>query len=861
MSVSTIIIICCLALLVLLLIQSMSVNKATGRLNKQLKTHSAAEKQLITLIDTIPQLVWISRPDGSVEYYNKSWYEYTGLSPEASLGRGGSQVVHPDDLMRARERWSEALATGTNPHIEYRLRSAEGDYRWFLGQALPFKDDTGNIVSWYGTITDIDEQVNTRTNMRANAVELEKQVAQRTSYLQLLQRLAFLANESTDYASTVEAFLKEIGSAFQFEIGHFFEQDKNPDYLVSSHLWYVQGCQNSESFKAATESLRFSAHQGLIGGVIASAAPIWLEDLPNSPTYLRTDAARAAGLLTGVAFPVLMNKSVVGVLEFYSTQLRRSDPALLHVFEQIGEHLGRVIERQKHLLAITAKEHLLKYFVANTPASVAIFDKRMNYIYVSKRWVQDYECGYDSDSIIGKSHYEIFPDLPDQWKAIHARCLAGNIERNQADPWRRDDKEIIWINWEVHPWYENDGSIGGIFIFSENITEQHEAAAKIELAEQRYRGLFEGAYDAIVVVNKEGNIQLANARTFSLFGYSSNELLGQPVEILLPETRRLSHAQLRSNYFHQPQSRAMGAGIELNGVKKDGSTVALDISLSPVITSDELQVTAIIRDITERRQAEATLKKQADELSRRTQELARSNYELEQFAYVASHDLKEPLRMITSYTQLIARRYETQLDEQAKQYIHFVVDGALQLNALISDLLTYSRASQGELPLATVDFSLLIVQVLKNLSTTIEESGASITFDPLPTTKANSTQMSRVLQNLLSNAIKFHGKSTPRIHVSCRVHGTEWLFSIQDNGIGIDPQFASRIFVLFQRLHPRRVYPGTGIGLAVCKKIIERHGGRIWFESQPDKGTCFYFTLPKMELEERQGDARELQAH
>jgi signal transduction histidine kinase len=241
-------------------------------------------------------------------------------------------------------------------------------------------------------------------------------------------------------------------------------------------------------------------------------------------------------------------------------------------------------------------------------------------------------------------------------------------------------------------------------------------------------------------------------------------------------------------------------------------------------------------NITARHQAE-------EELKRTLAELARSNEELQRFADVASHDLQEPLRMVSSYTQLLARRYKGRLDADADEFIAYAVDGANRMQELITDLLEYSRVGTRGKSFAPVDSAAVLGQALTNLKAAIEESGAVVTHDPLPTLLADKTQLTQLFQNLVGNAIKFRGQEPPRIHVSAEQQGNAWVFSVRDHGIGIDPQYSERIFAIFQRLHTREEYPGTGIGLAVCRKIVERHHGRIWVESQPGQGSTFFFTL------------------
>ncbi|HEX8203479.1 MAG TPA: ATP-binding protein, partial [Isosphaeraceae bacterium] len=245
-------------------------------------------------------------------------------------------------------------------------------------------------------------------------------------------------------------------------------------------------------------------------------------------------------------------------------------------------------------------------------------------------------------------------------------------------------------------------------------------------------------------------------------------------------------------------------------------------------------------DITARKRVES-------ELARKAEELARSNAELEQFAYVASHDLQEPLRMVTSYVQLLARRYRGRLDADADDFIDFAVDGATRMQALINDLLAYSRVGSRGGPVAPTDSRAALENALANLTIAISEGEAVVRVGELPVVRADATQLTQLFQNLISNAIKFRGPDPPRIAVEARRRGPAWVFSVCDNGIGIDPRHVERIFLIFQRLHSRAEYPGTGIGLALCKRIVERHGGRIWVDSRPGRGSSFVFTLPAEE--------------
>jgi signal transduction histidine kinase len=233
------------------------------------------------------------------------------------------------------------------------------------------------------------------------------------------------------------------------------------------------------------------------------------------------------------------------------------------------------------------------------------------------------------------------------------------------------------------------------------------------------------------------------------------------------------------------------------------------------------------------------------ELKAREEELQRSNKELEQFAYMASHDLQEPLRMVSSYNQLLEKRYKDQLDQDAKDFIGFAVDGANRMQRLIDDLLSYSRVNTRGQPFVAVDSQAILGDALANLQSQIEETGAVVTNDALPKIKGDESQLLRIFQNLIENALKFRGSKSPRIHISAKNQKKSWLFSIKDNGMGIDPKYKDKIFVIFQRLHSKTEYKGTGIGLTICKRIVERHGGQIWIESKLNEGSTFYFTILK----------------
>jgi light-regulated signal transduction histidine kinase (bacteriophytochrome) len=282
----------------------------------------------------------------------------------------------------------------------------------------------------------------------------------------------------------------------------------------------------------------------------------------------------------------------------------------------------------------------------------------------------------------------------------------------------------------------------------------------------------------------------------------------------------------------------MGIGRDLFGVRKDGTEVAVEIGLNPIDSREGPMVMASIVDVAERKRHERLL-------AERAQELERSNAELEQFAYVASHDLQEPLRMVASYAELLAERYQGKLDAKADKYIGYAVDGAKRMQRLVNDLLAYSRVGRHQAAVGSTDMNQVLQEVLKNLQHVVQNASAKVEIGQLPVVVADEGQLAQVFQNLIGNALKFVSDSPPVVRIGAEAFGQGWKFSVEDNGIGIESGYSERIFQMFQRLHDRQSYEGNGIGLTIAKKIVERHGGRIWFESVLGRGTTFFFTLPQ----------------
>jgi PAS domain S-box-containing protein len=379
-------------------------------------------------------------------------------------------------------------------------------------------------------------------------------------------------------------------------------------------------------------------------------------------------------------------------------------------------------------------------------------------------------------------------------------------------------------------------------------------AAILDISERKrlemlFRATVESAPVAMVMIDTTGTIQLVNSEMERLFGYERQVLLHQKIEVLIPQRYRAHHPGLRTGFFDTPQARRMGAGRDLNGLRRDGTEFPVEIGLNPVQTEDDTLVLAAIVDLTERQRA-------ADAALRRTNEaLERSNIELQRFAYVASHDLQTPMRNVASFVELLQATYTDQLDAQANDWIGRIVQSVKQLQTLVRDLLEYSQVDAQAHPFTPVPGREVFDAAVTLLESSIRESGAQVSCGELPVLTGDRSQLVQLLINLIGNSLKYRGTEVPQIRVEADRLDGEWRIMVRDNGIGIDPRYHDRIFEIFERLHDQRSHPGSGIGLAVCRRVVHRHGGRIWVESESGTGSRFYFTIP-----EQEGHAHEQQS-
>jgi PAS domain S-box-containing protein len=392
--------------------------------------------------------------------------------------------------------------------------------------------------------------------------------------------------------------------------------------------------------------------------------------------------------------------------------------------------------------------------------------------------------------------------------------------------------------------------------------ERHQAETRLRQSEKRTRLILENCTDAFVTCDPDGVVKGWNLQAEVMFGWKREEMIGRTLaETIIPERLREVHRQDLDRLASADRDRHMRRRAELVLLHRDGHEIPVELGLFPVHIGDDLhELCAFMHDISYRKQIESRTRHLNEELERRvekrTAELARSNAELQQFAKIASHDLQEPLRAVEGYVRLLDKRYRGKLDGDADEFIDFILDGVERMVKLIQSVLRHASIGNADLQtMQFVDCNLVMTEVLEQLKPAIQESGARIEVGKLPVIQGNRSELLQLFQNLLSNALKYRGTDPPFIQVNAEENVHEWVFSVQDNGIGIDSRYTEKIFDMFARLHGKTQYTGTGIGLAICRKIVETHGGRIWVQSEPGKGSVFLFTLSHLKPgRERQGD-------
>jgi len=449
--------------------------------------------------------------------------------------------------------------------------------------------------------------------------------------------------------------------------------------------------------------------------------------------------------------------------------------------------------------------------------------------------------GYSCDELIGKTFYDFtHPDDVGRTELVRDNVLGGRYPVKYLKRMVRKDGQVILCKITNSAVFKEDGSVLYVFGMVEDVTHLNQ----LEHRQSQLAAVVESSSDGIFSLSLNGMIQTWNRGAERMYGYAAEEALEQPANFLIETEARSPELYLRS--IHEALQGRSGTNIETVHRCKDGRQIPVSITISPI--RNEFQqvegVSVISRDMTVYKQTLLALDGSQQRMRKTSERLARTNKELEQFAFVASHDLQEPLRTISCFLQLLSSNYRGKLDTRADEYIQFAVEGAQRMQKLILDLLHFSRTTRSYSESRPIRVADMVEIAVSNLQGLIQSHVAEVKVDELPMVLSRDTQLAQVFQNLISNAIKFRTEKPPVIHIYVERLRDEWIFRVSDNGIGFSKDHAERIFLIFQRLHTWEEYPGTGVGLAICKKIVEAHGGRIWAEAELGKGSIFSFTLP-----------------
>ena len=569
-----------------------------------------------------------------------------------------------------------------------------------------------------------------------------------------------------------------------------------------------------------------------------------IENLRKHITFATTLAA-----VLGISLPLSAIFFWMGFMQFVEAVLSIDFSMLvLALFLQIKKSLNRAKQSQENLTWASeevqhemeerrwAEEQLqesrlfLESIVETIREPLVVLDSELKVLKVNRSFCEFFNV--QSEDILLNYFHEICAAQwrqPELLEALQTTISTGNHFENFEITKAFAGIGLRTMLLSASPIHQNSSDINLVLLTMTDITAQKKAQDE---SRRLIRGI-ESAAESILLTDVTEQIKYVNPALKKL---TNKNVIGQQLMYFLQNM-----GWSKSDYQRMLQAIAEGQvwSGEICNSQSGRKRKNYLITVAPVLNEDQKidGLVAVLNDITKLKMAE-------ERLAQHAEELARSNSELEQFAYIASHDLQEPLRMVSSYCQLLKKRYYGKLEGDACEFIDFAVDGAQRMQTLIEDLLTYSRVGTRGQPFETTDCNEVMATVTNNLQIAIEESAADIKCSKLPVTIADRTQLVQLFQNLIGNAIKFRNGEVPKIRIRSKKENGRWVFSIKDNGIGIDAEFKQRIFEIFQRLHSKDKYPGTGIGLAICKKIVERHNGEIWLESQSDKGSTFYFTLP-----------------
>ena len=792
-------------------------------LQKEIIERRETEARYQTLTEASPVGIFYADAGGDCLYVNERWCQISGITCDEALGKGWLQGIHPDDRDRVCSEWYSAAQEKLPFKSEYRFQGINHpQISWVFGQSVGQIGENGEVKSYVCTITDITERKQIEEENRRLNETLEHRVSERTAQIEISnhqlqkeiayrEKIALTLLELTQLQNAIlnsanytiistdsDGTIKTFNRAAEQLLGYSLEEVVGKVTIAIIH----EPLEVAQRAEVLSQELGVKIEPGI--QVLFTLPCREIAD-ENEWTYIRKDGSR---------FPVLL--SVTALFDSSGN---------INGFLGIGQDISDRKQAEKELRDLTNA-------MQNTVEGISLLDIEGRYVKVNRAYA--HKCGYEPEQMLGMEwQLTVHPgDVEMMLSAYQEMLISGKVEVEARGV--RKNRSFFYKQLTMVKSCDAQGIFNGHHCFMKDITERKLTETALQESEFKYRQIVELAEEGIWVIDRNGLTNYVNHAMARMLGYSELEMFGRPLFEFMDKSEKekaLDHIERRK--------QGIGDQHEFKFKSKDGKDIWTHMSTSPVMDSQDnlLSCCALVYNITSRKEAE-------QQMLQLTEDLKRSNEELEQFAYVASHDLQEPLRAVTSYTQLLAQRYQGNLDDRADKYIHYIVDGATRMQQLINDLLAYSRLGTRGQEFEQADCNAVVKQTMCNLQIAIAETKAVITCDAMPTVMADEFQLVQLFQNLVANSIKFCRQDIPLIHIAACRQESEWVFSVRDNGIGIDPQYADRIFIIFQRLHGRRQYSGTGIGLAMCKRIVERHGGRIWVESQEGKGATFYFTIP-----------------
>jgi PAS domain S-box-containing protein len=829
---------------------------------------------------------------------NRSLTEITGYSEEELVGTDFHSIAHPEDH-DPDSRYVPWMLAGEVPgyEVEKRMRHADGHYIWALLTTSLVRDGQGRPLYLISQVQDITERKQAQDDVMESRARLQAIIDntpgvvyvkdRQGRFLLVNHRFEMLHGHDREHVigkSGHDLFPYEVAesmgaddvgvlqSGLTLEREESFESDGDRRTFLTTRFPLIDVASEDRSpyavcaisvditeRKRAEEALR-SSEQNLREIINTAQDAFVAVDADGVITAWNPQAERTFGYTPGEAIGSSFIETIVpprhrelharsfeNFLETGRAPLfnRRVELEVLHrdghevpvemTMSPVRVGAGYVFNAFLHDISerIRAEEQMRRLASIVGSSGDAIVATTTDGTITAWNRGAEQLLGYPADEAIGTSIESVLAaEGGSRGGNLLAHAMAGeDTFQLETVAWCADGS-LVDISLTVSPIANELGTISGVSFIARDITERKRAERAMREVQEGFRTAFEDAPIGVAMVGvgeASGRLLQVNRSMCEITGYSAEELLALRLsEITHPEDiaaeRPLAEKLLEGEI---PNYR-----LEKRYVRKDGDPVWVTHSASAVHDPKGRLLFAIaqVEDITERKRAR--------------EELERSNMDLQQFAYAASHDLSEPLRMVSSYVQLLARRYGDKLDSDAEEFIGFALDGTVRMQALIDGLLMYSRAGTSEYAVDPVDCNEILDATLLMLRTSIEETGAEVVAGRLPTIPGDANQLAQLFQNLIGNAMKFVADGPPHIEVTAEQEGAGWHFSVSDNGIGIDPAHVERIFTVFQRLHGRGEYPGSGIGLAICKRIVERHGGRIWVESAPGEGSTFHFTIP-----------------